>query len=90
MRDHPATKDRRRWNRLRRRMFDEVGWRCRECGKAGRLELDHIKPVHQGGSWWDEGNLQVLCRGCHFEKTAAENSRPSSPERRAWQALLLH
>ena len=64
-----------RWARLRRFVKDRDGWRCRECGKAGRLEVDHILPVHKGGAFWDAGNLQTLCRPCHFAKSARENSR---------------
>ena len=64
-----------RWRLLRRRIFDRDGWRCQTCGKAGRLECDHIIPLHQGGEFWEPSNLQALCRGCHFAKTARENAR---------------
>ena len=64
-----------RWRLLRRRIFDRDGWRCQSCGKAGRLECDHILPVHKGGEFWEPSNLQALCRPCHFAKTARENSR---------------
>lgn len=38
---------------------------------VSNLELDHIKPLHLGGSN-DYGNLQLLCVDCHGEKTVAE------------------
>ena len=25
---------------------DLDGWRCRLCGKSGRLEVDHVVPLH--------------------------------------------
>ena len=38
---------------------------------------------------YDEANLQCLCRGCHFKKSAAENrAKSSSPEIEAWQQLM--
>ena len=87
-RNHPAVTDCKRWHRLRLKLMDAAGWRCVQCGKAGRLELDHVVPVQHGGDPWDPSNLQPLCRPCHFAKTAKENARPPSLERRAWMALL--
>ena len=87
MRNHPSDMDRKRWNRLRLKMLDAAGWRCRKCGKAGRLELDHIKPVSKGGAWWEESNTQVLCRECHFRKTGGEN-RLNSEEKDAWADIV--
>ena len=29
---------------LRKLAKDRDGWRCVKCGRAGRLEVDHIKP----------------------------------------------
>ena len=67
---------RRRWERLRRVILDRDGWRCRKCGRAGRLEVDHIVPIHRGGDYWDMSNLQALCRSpCHFAKTSSEFRR---------------
>ena len=48
---------------------------CVVCHAAGRVtlgvEVDHVVPLSRGGSD-DETNLQVLCRGCHADKTKAE------------------
>ena len=87
MRHHPANLDRTRWRRLRVKMLDNAGWRCRQCGKAGLMELDHVKPVSQGGQWWSEKNLQILCKNCHFLKTGKEN-RLNSAEIEAWEAIV--
>ena len=87
MRQHPAIVNPRRWRALRRRIVNSDGWRCVQCGKAGRLEVDHVVPIQAGGDWWEPENLQTLCRTCHFAKTARENANPESPERAEWLAL---
>ena len=39
--------------------------------RTSNLELDHVTPLHLGGS--NEGdNLQLLCVDCHKHKTASE------------------
>ena len=76
----------RRWVLVRRMVFNRDGYRCRLCGRPGRLECDHVRPLHRGGAPYDPANLQTLCRRCHVEKTAGENRRPD-PERERWRAL---
>ena len=78
---------RRLWEAARRAALDRDGWRCRTCGKAGRLEVDHVLPLDRGGDPLDLTNLQTLCRDCHFSKTAGENSQPG-PERQAWNEYM--
>ena len=85
---HHARMPSRRWERVRRRVLERDGWRCRRCGKAGRLEVDHVVPVEAGGDPWDPSNLQTLCRGCHIAKSRAEGTQPESPERAAWRQVL--
>ena len=83
------TAERRRWERLRLEILARDGYRCRSCGRAGRLEVDHITPISKGGDPWDPGNLQVLCRSpCHMAKSRAERTRPEHPEIAAWRAYL--
>ena len=86
-REHRAL-DRRRWARVRRAVFRRDRYRCRKCGKAGRLECDHLVPLRAGGDPWDMANLESLCRTCHIAKTAAENRRPD-PERDRWREFVL-
>lgn len=65
------------------------GNRCLQCGADGRyvpLEVDHIMPISAGRAWYDPANLQTLCVGGHFEKTAAENK--VDPERVKWIQLI--
>ena len=87
VRKHPTSTDRPRWNKLRLKMLDLAGWRCRVCHRAGKMELDHVIPVAKGGKWWSERNLQILCRNCHFAKTSREN-RLNLPEIEAWDAIV--
>ena len=87
MRNHPTSTDRKRWNKLRLKMLDAANWRCRKCGKAGRLEMDHVISCSNGGKWWSESNMQILCRECHFLKTGAEN-RLNSEEKDAWALII--
>ena len=79
-----------RWAAVRRFVFERDGWRCVECGRAGRLECDHIVPMQRepGQNPWDINGLQTLCRSCHCLKTAAENRRPLTPAEAAWRALV--
>lgn len=80
--------DRKRWGATRRLILIRDGYRCTKCGKAGRLEVDHIRPLNKGGDPWDHSNLQTLCRGCHIEKTKSEQARPKSPAVSKWDQLV--
>ena len=82
------TAERRRWERLRLEILARDGYRCRSCGRAGRLEIDHVTPISKGGDLWNPSNLQALCRPCHLRKTARERGRPDHPEIAAWRAYL--
>ena len=73
-----------RWRTLRLVVFERDGYRCRECGKSGRLECDHIRPLHLGGAQWDPANLQALCRGCHI----AKHSKTLTRDRQRWLTCL--
>ena len=87
--------NRKRWARLRLRILHRDGFRCKCCGKAGRLEVDHIVPVFMGGSYWDPANLQSLTRDCHIRKTRVENQKRFAaenprlaPQLKAWESLV--
>ena len=84
-----APLDRRRWSLTRLRVFERDKYRCCRCGRAGRLEADHIEPLKSWqGSPFDLGNLQTLCRSCHIAKTAEENRKPVSEAQQKWRALI--
>ena len=42
---HHLKIDNKRWQALRRQVFERDGFRCRACQTAGRLEADHILPL---------------------------------------------
>ena len=44
---------------------------CQSCNERLSEEMDHIIPLHLGGSDKLE-NLQMLCKQCHYEKTEKE------------------
>ena len=80
----------RRWQIVRRAVFERDDYRCVMCGRAGRLECDHIVPLQcePGQDPYDMNGLQTLCRSCHIEKTAGENRRPLTPAELAWRELV--
>ena len=60
--------------KLRHKVFQRDGYRCRECGASKdetSLEIDHIVPVARGGTN-DIDNLQTLCRECNRMKHTDE------------------
>ena len=79
----------RRWSAVRHAVFERDQWRCCECGKAGRLECDHIAPLQRepGQDPFDPNGLQTLCRSCHIAKTARENRRLLTPAEHEWRRL---
>ena len=79
-----------RWAITRRAVFARDSYRCMECGKAGRLECDHVVPLQRepGQDPYDVNGLQTLCRSCHIAKTAAENRREPTPGEAAWRRMV--
>ena len=71
------------WDLRRREILERDGYRCRECGRPGRLEVDHVVPLKAGGSD-DHDNLRALCKDCHL----ARHRKPVGPKVRAWRGLV--
>ena len=71
---------------VRRRVLDGAGWRCQQCGSAGRLEVEHIEPLWKKPDQdpYEVDGCQALCRTCHIEKTRRENRRPLTEAERKW------
>ena len=90
MSHHHTHLDAHRWAAVRRAVFERDGWRCVMCGKAGRLECDHITPLQREPCQdpYDINGLQSLCRSCHIEKTRRENQRQLTPAEAAWRDLV--
>jgi 5-methylcytosine-specific restriction endonuclease McrA len=66
-----------RWKRLRWRVWVRDLFTCQLCHRItrkGEAVADHKAP-HRGNArlFWDEANLQCVCKGCHDSvKQAAE------------------
>jgi hypothetical protein len=59
----------------RTKMHEDCAGLCACCSKPfllKRMEVDHIKPISEGGHATLPSNLQLLCKKCHFEKTRNE------------------
>lgn len=78
-----------RWKAVRQAARRRDGWACVQCGARGRVEVDHVTPLRDGGAAFDLGNVQCLCVPCHSRKTRIECGlgRPD-PKREAWKTLL--
>ena len=81
--------NRRLWRRVRREVLERDGWAC-QCGNGPAHygnEVDHVQPLDRGGKPYALENLQTLSRGCHIDKTRAENTRPDLG-RDGWRKLV--
>lgn len=67
--------------------FNRDDWRCVQCGKAGRLECDHIVPLADGGTD-DLANLRTLCRDCHITLSAEALKVHHVDGQREWERLM--
>ena len=55
----------------RKAALARAGNRCETCQSTGRLEVDHVVAVADGGAETID-NAQVLCRTCHVAKTTRD------------------
>lgn len=63
-----------RWQALRLKVFLRDVYQCKRCGKVEATPIcDHVRP-HRGDErlFWDESNLQTLCKHCHDSLKQAE------------------
>ena len=73
---------------IRKRDYGECNW----CGEYDpRFHIDHIKPLYEQKGlpseeidfkYWDERNLQTLCRKCHKEKTKDDMNKLREAKKR--------
>ena len=82
---HHARLDARRWEAARRAAFTRDGWRCTECGRAGRLEAHHEPPLRDDADPYDVAGIRTLCRACHIERHRPDDMTPG---RAAWRELV--
>ena len=78
-----------KWKRVRRAAIERDGYRCRACGKAaGRFEVDHIKPLSEGGAPYELDGLQTLCKPCHLLKSTIDRGGVPHVPDAAWERLV--
>ena len=51
-----------RWAYVRRLALERDHYTCRECGRGGQMEVDHIQPKHKPESTEGVGRVSVLKR----------------------------
>ena len=72
-----------RWRNLRKNFLD-LNPLCVYCKQAGKIKpadvVDHIVP-HKGNLklFWDESNLQALCKTCHDSAKALKENKGIAP-----------
>ncbi|HEY0213724.1 MAG TPA: HNH endonuclease signature motif containing protein [Paenirhodobacter sp.] len=73
-----------RWRRTRWSVLLAASFTCARCGRlegdTSQLVADHIHP-HRGSDvlFWDQGNLQCLCKACHDGDKQREERRAPPP-----------
>lgn len=62
-----------KWLRTREKVLarDPI---CKVCDDALSTQVDHIKPLSQGGDPWDIDGLQGICVPCHARKSGRESA----------------
>ena len=85
-RHHHHPPNRRGWQSIRSRELKAAGRRCARCGRPGRLEIHHVKPLSEGDddAQEHEKDLQVFCRECHLQK-----HHTPDPAREEWARFLI-
>jgi len=58
------------WQAIQSQVRSRAGWRCRACGRRGRLDVHHVIKRSRGGSDFDLDRLVALCRACHDQTDA--------------------
>lgn len=65
------------WPRIRLKILERDGYICQVRGprcKAIANQVDHIIPVLDGGSWWDESNLRASCQPCNRDRVDSKGT----------------
>ncbi|MFH0244439.1 HNH endonuclease [Streptomyces sp. HK10] len=68
-----------KWRSLKRQVTARDNGCCHMCGRepdeGQAFDLDHIRPVAEGGAAADLDNLGLACPDCHAAKSRAESAR---------------
>lgn len=72
------------WRNIRKQVLIRDKYLCQECLRQGintavcqkpwDHAVDHIKPVREGGNFFDANNLETLCKE-HHERKSGKTSR---------------
>ena len=76
----------RRWQATRRAAFRRDGYRCRKCGRRGRLEAHHEPPLTAGADPYDLDGILTYCRLCHIERHRPDQMTQGRAE---WRRFVL-
>ena len=74
---------------IREKVLRQRGCQCEECGAICQVELHHIVPVADGGTF-DDDNLILLCAVCHLKahgKTPKKTRRLPIPRTKFYASL---
>ena len=84
---HHQRLDPRRWAAARRACFRRDGYRCRECGKAERVEAHHEPPMRADDDRdpYDVAGLVTMCRRCHIARHREDDMTPGRAD---WLAFV--
>lgn len=65
------------WRKVRAYILERDGYRCTipGCRSTGRVWVDHIVEIKDGGERLDPLNLRTVCHPHHMEKTHAERRK---------------
>jgi 5-methylcytosine-specific restriction endonuclease McrA len=73
-----------RWRILRRSHLSNhpvcAGWPDPHPTPVIATQVDHIRPIEDGGDPWSRGNIQSLCQRCHSAKTRQEQIGSDRPK----------
>ncbi|MYG26746.1 MAG: HNH endonuclease [Boseongicola sp. SB0677_bin_26] len=89
MSKHHARLNAKTWALTRLQAFERDGWRCTNCGAAGRLEAHHEPPLRAGADPYDLAGIRTLCRNCHLQHHQGESETPGRAEWRDFVAEML-